>query len=150
MGAIASQITSLTIVYSIVYSDADQRKYQSSASLAFVQGIHRGPVNSPHKWPVTRRKMFPFGDVIMHYFCIYIPRPSRGNMDFHGFEMCLFFRFTQQLSIYAQYTLNGKWNVYLPALAVTSWHSSMIYDQYIRGIMSVVIRGPFHTHWLSS
>ena len=42
MGAIASQITSLTIVYSIVYSDADQRKYQSSASLAFVRGIHRG------------------------------------------------------------------------------------------------------------
>ena len=34
MGAIASQITSLTIVYSTVYSDADQRKHQSSASLA--------------------------------------------------------------------------------------------------------------------
>ena len=65
MGAIASQITSLTIVYSIVYSDADQRKHQSSASLAFVRGIHRGPVNSPHKWPVTR-KMFPFDDVIMN------------------------------------------------------------------------------------
>ena len=49
MGPIASQITSLTIVYSTVYSDADQWKYQSSASLAFVRGIHRGPVNSPHK-----------------------------------------------------------------------------------------------------
>ena len=64
MGAITSQITSLTIVYSIVYSDADQRKHQSSASLAFERGIHRGPVNSPHKWPVTQ-KMFPFDDVIM-------------------------------------------------------------------------------------
>ena len=64
MGAIASQITSFTIVYSTVYSDADQRKHQSSASLAFVQGIHRGPVNSPHKWLVTR-KMFPYDDVIM-------------------------------------------------------------------------------------
>ena len=42
MGAIASQITSLTIVYSTVYSDADQRKHQSSASLAFVRGIPRG------------------------------------------------------------------------------------------------------------
>ena len=41
MGAIASQITSLTIVYSTVYSDADQRKHQSAASLAFVRGIHR-------------------------------------------------------------------------------------------------------------
>ena len=64
MGAIASQITSLTIVYTIVYSDTDQRKHQSSAPLAFVRGIHRGPVNSPHKGPVTR-KMFPFDDVIM-------------------------------------------------------------------------------------
>ena len=43
MGAIASQITSLTIICSIVYSDADQGKHQSSASLAFVRGIHRGP-----------------------------------------------------------------------------------------------------------
>ena len=64
MEAIASQITSLTIVYSTVYSDADQRKYQSSASLVFVRGIHRRPVNSSHKLPVTR-KMSPFDDVIM-------------------------------------------------------------------------------------
>ena len=64
MGAIASQITSLTIVYSTIYSDADQRKHQSFASLAFVWGIHRVPMNSPHKWPVTR-KMFPFDDVMM-------------------------------------------------------------------------------------
>ena len=64
MGAIASQITNLAKVYSTVYSDADQRKHQSSASLAFVQVIHRGPVNSPHKWPVAR-KIFPFDDVIM-------------------------------------------------------------------------------------
>ena len=65
METIASQITSLTSVYSTVYSGADQSKHQSSASLAFVWGIHRGPVNSPHKWPVTR-KMFPFDDVIMY------------------------------------------------------------------------------------
>ena len=64
MGAIASKITSLTIVYSMVYSGADQRKHQSSASLAFVRRVHRRPVNSPYKWPVTR-KMFPFDDVIM-------------------------------------------------------------------------------------
>ena len=71
MDAIASQITSLTIVYSTDYSDADQRKHQSSASLAFVRGIPRGPVNSPHKWPITR-KMFSFDDVIMNQteFCI--------------------------------------------------------------------------------
>ena len=66
VGAKASQITSLTIVYSTVYSDADERKHQSSASLAFVWGIHLWPVNSPHKWPVTRN-MFPFDDVIMRF-----------------------------------------------------------------------------------
>ena len=64
MGDIASQITSLKIVYSTLYSDTDQRKHQSSASLAFVWGIHRRTVNSAHKWPVTR-KIFPFDDVIM-------------------------------------------------------------------------------------
>ena len=66
MSAMASQITSFTIVYTNVYSGADQRKHQSSASLAFVRGINRWPVNSPHKWPVTR-KMFPFNDVIMNH-----------------------------------------------------------------------------------
>ena len=64
MDAMASQITSLTIVYSTVYSGAGQRKHQRSVSLAFVRRIHRRQVNSPHKWPVTR-KMFPFDDVIM-------------------------------------------------------------------------------------
>ena len=64
IGAIPSPITSLTIVYKTIYSDADQGKHQSSASLASVRGIQRGPMNSLHKWPVTR-KMFPFNDVIM-------------------------------------------------------------------------------------
>ena len=41
MTTMASEITSLTVVYSTVYSNADQRKHQSSASLAFVWGIHR-------------------------------------------------------------------------------------------------------------
>ena len=63
MGAMAFQITRLTIVYLTVYSDADQRKHQSSTSLAFVRWIHQGP-NSPHKWPLTR-KMFPCDDVYM-------------------------------------------------------------------------------------
>ena len=70
MGKMASQITSLTIVYSTVYLSADLRKHQSSASLAFVREIHRWPVNFPHKWPVTR-KMFPFDDVIMPDSCLY-------------------------------------------------------------------------------
>ena len=106
MTTMASQITSLKIVYSLVYSDADQRKHQSFASLAFVRGIHRGPVNSPHKWPVTW-KMFPFDVVIMGFFC----HPSRcyttpvairtatdhpavlhGNRCFRGVSLSLFLR----------------------------------------------------------
>ena len=66
MRAMVSQITSLTIVYSTVYSATDQRKHQSSASLAVVRGIKRWPVNSPHKGLITRQ-MFPFDDVIMIY-----------------------------------------------------------------------------------
>ena len=64
MDSMASQITSLAIVYSTIYSGTDQRKHQSSVSLAFVQGIPQSPVNSLPKWPVTQ-KMFPFDDVIM-------------------------------------------------------------------------------------
>ena len=64
MSAMASQITGVSIVHSTICSAADQRKHQSSASLAYVRGIHRWPVNSPHKGPVTR-KMFSFDDVIM-------------------------------------------------------------------------------------
>ena len=103
MGAIASQITSLTIVYSAVYSDADQRKHQSSASLASVRGIHRGPVNSPHKWPVTR-KMVPFDDVIMD-FNVWVSEQSvsrghYGNQVYgiHNYCIC---------SILCRYLRNG-------------------------------------------
>ena len=69
MSATASQITSLTIVYSTVYLGADQIKHQSSASLGFVRGIHLAPLNSPHKWTATR-KIFPFDDVIMNTVCL--------------------------------------------------------------------------------
>ena len=64
MRAMASQITSVSVVCAAVCSGADQRKHQSSASLAFVREIHRWPVDSPYKWPVMRN-MFPFDDVIM-------------------------------------------------------------------------------------
>ena len=66
ISTMASHITIVSSVYSIVCSGADQRKHQSSASLAFVRGIHRWPVNSPHKVPVTR-KMFPFEYVVMEH-----------------------------------------------------------------------------------
>ena len=64
MSTIASQITSLTVVYSSVYSDVDQRKTSKLRVTGLCVANSPGPVNSPHKWPVTR-KMFPFDDVIM-------------------------------------------------------------------------------------
>ena len=64
MSTMASQITSVSMVCLTVCSGADKRKYQSPASLAFLRGIHRWPVNSPPKAPVTR-KMCPFHDVIV-------------------------------------------------------------------------------------
>ena len=76
MTMLASQISSLPVVCSIVYSDVNQRKHQSSASLAFVREIHRGPVNFLHKWPVTR-KMFPFDDVIMRWTTCYTSCPTK-------------------------------------------------------------------------
>ena len=76
MSTVVSQVTILTIVFSTVYSGADQRKHQSSASLAFVRGIHRSPVNFPQKRPVTW-KMFPFDDVIMlSSRALLIPHPD--------------------------------------------------------------------------
>ena len=74
MDEMASQITSLMIVYSTIYSGDDQIKHQNSVSLVFVWGIHRWSVNSPHKWPVTR-KMFPFDDVNMN------PCVNCGQLD---------------------------------------------------------------------
>ena len=121
MGTIASQITSLTIVYPTVYSDADQRKHQSSAPLAFVRGIHRGPVNSPRKWPVTR-KMFPFDDVIVNNDDTYLPRfkassivsgiafPRVSGMNKHNIAANRFKTPNTRLGRGAQ---NSVWNEYI-------------------------------------
>ena len=84
MIAMASQITGVSMVYSIVCSGADQRRHQSSASLVFVRGIHRWSVDSPHKGPVTR-KMFPFDDVIMHFKS---PTRSGGHIAVRASYRC--------------------------------------------------------------
>ena len=80
MGAMVSLITSLMIVYSTVYSGVDQRKHQHFASLAFVWGIHLGPLNSPNK----RRKMFPFDDVTMRGKALQGHRYKRAIYIRHG------------------------------------------------------------------
>ena len=55
MSAMSSQVTGVSIVYSNVCSGADQRQHSSSASLTFVRVVHRYPVKSPHKRPLTRK-----------------------------------------------------------------------------------------------
>ena len=64
MSMMVFQITGVSIVCRAICSGVDQRKHQSSGSLAFVREIHQWPVNSLHKGWVTQ-KMFPFDDVIM-------------------------------------------------------------------------------------
>ena len=79
MSAMVSQIAGVSIICSTVCWGADQRKHQSSASLAFVRGIRRSPVDSPHKGTVTR-KMFPFVDVIMwHWYFLYLCDQAKRN-----------------------------------------------------------------------
>ena len=89
----SSQITSLTIAYSTVYLDADKKEHQSSASLACVREIHREPVNSPHKGPVTQ-KMFPFDDVIMSVYWLWrmscICTLLAFYSHFKGFIWCIY------------------------------------------------------------
>ena len=80
MVLMVSQIIGL----SIVYSGAERMKHQNCASLAFVDGIHRRPVNSPHKEPVTP-KIFPIDDIICSHrnprhvirTSVYIHKPYR-------------------------------------------------------------------------
>ena len=108
MGAMASQITSLTIVYSTVYSGADQRKYQSSTSLVFVRGIHRWSVNSLHKWPMMR-KMFPFDDIIMYCYA--------------AFRFCTYYHknFATHLRLVRKYFVTSGARYYFVATQFTSY-----------------------------
>ena len=98
MGAMASQITSPTSVYSNIYSGADQRKHQSSAWLAFVWWIHRWPVTSPHKGPGTQ-KMFPFDDVIMQrvifdpYINVLKDHVVKAVIDINWFLFVIFWQY---------------------------------------------------------
>ena len=55
ISAVSSEITGVSIVCPAVCSGADQRKDQCSASLDFMRGIYRSPVDSPKKGPVTRK-----------------------------------------------------------------------------------------------
>ena len=80
-------MTSLMFVYSTVYSGADPRKHQSSASLAFVRGTHWWSVNSLHKGSVMH-KMIPFDDVIMNFHWLQSFHFRYGNGPYGEGVLC--------------------------------------------------------------
>ena len=73
----------VSIVCSIVCFGTDQRKHQSSTSMAFVWGIHQRSVDSPHKGPVTHN-MFPINDVIMGWCCLMRRGTVTWRKGYHG------------------------------------------------------------------
>ena len=122
MGAIAFQITSLTIVYSTLYWGSDQSKHQSSASLAFVWGIRREPVNSPHKWPVTR-KMFPFDYVIMFVYCLSTSlSPAVNNTEVGRVDLLIM---VSQGLFGITFSTNGQ----------PKWHGWYLFDLLVKSIV---------------
>ena len=98
MGGLGSQITSLTIVYSTVYSGANQRKYQSFASLAFVRGNHRGPVNcfmfTIVSWPNHKQRVIVHtSDLMMlirqSMYILSIITKEMGKLKTHSPTYCI-------------------------------------------------------------
>ena len=82
MSAIASQITSITIVYSTVYSGADQRKYSKLCVTDLcVWIIHRWPMN--FKGPVTRKMLQLMTSSYFSWFAL-------GGATLWSYDYCLF------------------------------------------------------------
>ena len=81
MSTIASQITSLAIVYSTVYSDADQRKHKSSASLAFVRGI-------PGEFPAQRASNAENVSIWWHH---HVRNKDRSRKNINTYKMYLLY-----------------------------------------------------------
>ena len=136
MGAMAFQITGLTIVYSYVYSGADQRKHQSSVSLAFLRGIHRWPVNSLHKWQVMW-KMFPFDDVIMWDRNPYLVRMVYCKLESNSSAGSQVFTFCDSLAVV---TCAKCWTYMIISAATKVWdityselvlHYHLVFDIYV-------------------
>ena len=130
MTTMASQITSLTVVYSIVYSGADQRKHQSSASLAFVRGIHR----STGEFPVQRAsnaENVSIDDVIMcitfckyhsHCFLYHIEAVEWMSVDMISF--CMWY-ITQKT--YGKNSIPNKLALDWYNISVITYHSIYLY-----------------------
>ena len=86
MRATESQITVVSIVCSIACSGRDQEKHQRPALLAFMRGIHRSSVDSPHTGPVTRKK-FPFDDDVIICAQWMAMDASNSNDEYHEYQV---------------------------------------------------------------
>ena len=165
MCAMAFQMTSLAIVY--FYLGADQRKHRSSASLAFVRGIHRWPMNSLHKGPVTR-KMFPFDDVIINipgctYPCIFGFHPgmcghSSSSTDIIQIGTGVLTMEKYLIAKYIPYWVNTKgWEIYVnskvelsASARIIGWYQGTLFtaetridDEYL------TVSRRFPTHYIN-
>ena len=125
MGAIASQIISLTIVYSTVYSDPDQRKHQRSASLAFVRGIHRD------RW-IPRTK----GQLRGKCFHLMTSSCCTGSCYFDKFRYIHWWQIRQRDNISIP-LVNG----YVPIV-------SLLYRKYMSS-MNLVLINTFHQYTMN-
>ena len=146
MSVMVSQINSLTIACSTVYSGADQRKHQSSASLAFVRGIHRRPVNYPHKGPVTR-KMFTLMTsswfqykALVHVFMSYT---SGTNISIFISLHWIIFHYDRPICM----ELCGSHTLILYHDDVISWKHFPCYWPFVRGIHRTPVNHPHKGQW---
>ena len=114
MSMMASQITSVSSVYSTIYSGTDQRKHQSSQSLAFVGGIHQRLVNSPHKGPVMW-KMFPFDDIIMQTGMRSDMLPEKNSLNFFKVNALML------IKIWLQFVYKGPVDSKSTLVQVSAW-----------------------------
>ena len=140
MSPMASQTTSLAIVYSTVYSSADQRKHQSSASLAFVRGIHWWPVNSPHKGPVTG-EMFPFDNVIIIHASVVLF--AFYYLSFYWFNLRLFYRI---LYCEEQYLKRSAWPLQRK-IGAHQAHNLSFYHAPVEDLMEQICKYVVHA-WI--
>ena len=139
MCMMVSQITCVLIACSIVCSGADQRKHQSSMSLAFVRAIHWWPVNVPHKGPVTW-KIFPFDDNIImisqsnkQYFIPWLSSSLGKQSNLKLFSKCLLFTYHYDIcvSFKSAKQIRNKYHLFIDLIYF--WQSRIdLYRYWIR------------------
>ena len=132
-----SQITTLTIVYPTVYSGAHQRKHQKLRVTGLCAGIYWCPVNSPHKWPVTR-KMFPLDDVIM---CYKIHTTAWLNIKLYTSQLPKLPKLTQRThdAIITLFLLGSVISYIKKYITYPHWPSPELSAAHVMGIRQMVL-----------